>query len=1102
MHDFLATGLTPEQIRADLLDGSAASYPVRWILDDAALVEASPGVGRHPAGLVGYVIERIQRGEAVPEIMGRSWSEFAARRQRQSNALGLITASGLFQREHYERQAGTTFASTRAAVWHFLEEGERAGLSAHPLFESGWFKRQTPSQSPVLLGHYLRTGQTEGAAGPHFDPRVHRASHPACDDHPGGALGHFWEHATPDTLTPADAGVRPAPLGEVLEAIDRTTREYAEQAALTRAPSRRFARWYVAQGLAPVPTSPDRVGDRIAVLSDVRTWGGVVPSTFAGVASQTHPGWRLYVAVDDGDVPAAVQELADRDPRVRLVPTPADTWAERANAVVAATDEPWCAFWSARESWQPTMLASLLGSVGPDTAALGEVVVDPAPPEAPSSKHVVELPEPEWLGPFSAAPGAVWRRQRNLSGFLLPRATLGAAPFRAEAGAAHEWDFLLRTGLDPVHVPSLVTRWTGQDAIPEQTGVTCTAHHVLRSREALDWDAVRAQVADRVTGLVSVLMPTYFDWHFTLRAVDSVLATAPETEVVVVDNGSSPDVLRVLTAALVNEPRVHLHRLPANTNFATGSNVALARSRGSDVVFLNNDTVVRDGWLAPLLAALEEPGVLGAQPLLLYPDDSVQTAGTVFFGHGSVAGHFLAGFPREDVPAPEALRFSAVTAACVALRASVVVGAEGFAPRFANGMEDVDLCLRLVEETGGHFVTSPASVVVHHESKSPTRFVNSESNRLRFLAEWSDRLPAPDPTPYEAAGFAITGLRPIKGLVHPRRRTATETLLGRRDLVVTSGPAAGLPRLRWALKIAAWGGARGDGWGDVAFASDLAAALRQLGQEVVVDRNQAHIRPKSDYLDDVTLTVRGLVPTFPQPGATNLLWVISHPEDVTDEELAGRFDLRYAASDLWATATTERTGVEVRTLLQATNVDRFSPEGPATPGLDTLFVGRTRNVFRPVVRDALAAGADLALFGDGWTDYLDPSLIRADHLPNDQLPAAYRGARIVLNDHWEDMAALGFYSNRIFDAVAAGARVVTDPVAGLTDLFGPSAQDYHSVEELTELLDPAGDRWADDATLRANAEAVARSHSFGARARTLLADVLDHRGVPHHLRDD
>jgi hypothetical protein len=85
--------------------------------------------------------------------------------------------------------------------------------------------------------------------------------------------------------------------------------------------------------------------------------------------------------------------------------------------------------------------------------------------------------------------------------------------------------------------------------------------------------------------------------------------------------------------------------------------------------------------------------------------------------------------------------------------------------------------------------------------------------------------------------------------------------------------------------------------------------------------------------------------------------------------------------------------------------------------------------------------------------------------------------------------------------VASGARVVSDPVEGLDELFGPSVRTYGTVDELRALLDPASDQWADDATITANARRIAREHSFAARARTLLADVLDVRGVTHDLSD-
>jgi hypothetical protein len=297
----------------------------------------------------------------------------------------------------------------------------------------------------------------------------------------------------------------------------------------------------------------------------------------------------------------------------------------------------------------------------------------------------------------------------------------------------------------------------------------------------------------------------------------------------------------------------------------------------------------------------------------------------------------------------------------------------------------------------------------------------------------------------------------------------------------------GRPRLRWSIRISAPADSTGDVWGDLFFAEDLAESLRRLGQSVTIDRLGA---PKRAIADDVVLHLVGLHRPVPVPGAVNILWVISHPELVTDEEFGLDWDERYAASASWGDrrSTAEWT---IRPLLQATNPSRFTPTptGDELP-TEVLFVGKTRNVFRPIVRDAVAAGVDLAVYGDGWEEYIDPSYVRADFLPNDRVPAMYRGARVVLNDHWQDMAETGFASNRLFDAVAAGARVITDAVDGLPEEFGDSVRVYHSVDELAELARADAPGWPDAEERARNAAAVAEHHSFDARAQQFLADAV------------
>ena len=46
--------------------------------------------------------------------------------------------------------------------------------------------------------------------------------------------------------------------------------------------------------------------------------------------------------------------------------------------------------------------------------------------------------------------------------------------------------------------------------------------------------------------------------------------------------------------------------------------------------------------------------------------------------------------------------------------------------------------------------------------------------------------------------------------------------------------------------------------------------------------------------------------------------------------------------------------------------------------------------------------------------------MKGEGVPSTELARYYGAADIVLNDHWDDMLAEGFISNRIYDALASG----------------------------------------------------------------------------------
>jgi hypothetical protein len=240
--------------------------------------------------------------------------------------------------------------------------------------------------------------------------------------------------------------------------------------------------------------------------------------------------------------------------------------------------------------------------------------------------------------------------------------------------------------------------------------------------------------------------------------------------------------------------------------------------------------------------------------------------------------------------------------------------------------------------------------------------------------------------------------------------------------------------LRIAIRIAA-PYQRREHWGDFHFAESLGRAFARTGHPSTVRCRDQELEGSFD----VVIVLRGLERFRPVEGAFNILWCISHP-DLVDYEEFESFDLVLVASYSFAAMLQYVTNSPVFPLLQATDPERFHPiEAPtklSEPARALLFVGNTRHVDRPAVRYAVAGGYPVEVYGSGWKGLIPDQAWKGSYLPNDEVGAAYAAAAAVLNDHWESMQDFGFVSNRIFDSLAAGAKVITDTFPALDRLFG------------------------------------------------------------------
>ena len=271
---------------------------------------------------------------------------------------------------------------------------------------------------------------------------------------------------------------------------------------------------------------------------------------------------------------------------------------------------------------------------------------------------------------------------------------------------------------------------------------------------------------------VSIIVPVHGRAHLTERCLDLVLGELPEDcEVVVVDDASEDGTAGLLDGYLDRYgERIRTVRLDDNVGFARACNEGARAARGARLLFLNNDTEPRPGWLGALRGYAEAhpaAAVVGAK--LLYPTGVVQHAGVVF-GQDGYPHHLYAGFPAEHPAVSHPRRLQAVTAACMLVEREAFERAEGFDAGFHNSLEDVDLCLR-IGAAGGEVHYCPEAVVVHLESASRGREDRFERSVALYRERWRERVRRDDLEVYASDGLLAVEYadsHPVRLTVDPR----------------------------------------------------------------------------------------------------------------------------------------------------------------------------------------------------------------------------------------------------------------------------------------------------------------------------------------------
>ncbi|MFC5648066.1 glycosyltransferase family 2 protein [Paenibacillus solisilvae] len=236
----------------------------------------------------------------------------------------------------------------------------------------------------------------------------------------------------------------------------------------------------------------------------------------------------------------------------------------------------------------------------------------------------------------------------------------------------------------------------------------------------------------------SIIIPSYNGLALLQQAVDSIrmhtLEHETPYELIVVDNGSTDG-----TCEWCIRERVTVISLAENIGFPTACNKGLRLATGDNLMILNNDVTVTEGWLAGLQEALynqPEIGIVGpvtnyasGKQQVDYPFESMQEF------------HRIAAEVRQnrELAAVPILR---LVGFCMLFKRELYTRIGELDERFAPGhYEDDDYCFRA--RMHGYILLMCSNVLVHHQGSvsfkrsSPVEVGQLvERNRQQFIAKW------------------------------------------------------------------------------------------------------------------------------------------------------------------------------------------------------------------------------------------------------------------------------------------------------------------------------------------------------------------------------
>ncbi|MCM3113465.1 glycosyltransferase family 2 protein [Lederbergia lenta] len=214
------------------------------------------------------------------------------------------------------------------------------------------------------------------------------------------------------------------------------------------------------------------------------------------------------------------------------------------------------------------------------------------------------------------------------------------------------------------------------------------------------------------TPLTSIIILTRNNLRFTRDCIFSIYQNTPENyELIIVDNGSTDGTLHFLKSlgkAIIIENE-------QNRGFSGGCNQGLSIANGENIVLLNNDTIVTNGWLARLLWQLNKDdsiGIVGPRSNFVIPEQLISPV-----SYKTMPQMHLFANERASEYEKQGEEVDFLSGLCMIFKRTLIDTIGGFDERFYPGYyEDADFCIRtkIIEKK----LIVANDVFIHHYGSS------------------------------------------------------------------------------------------------------------------------------------------------------------------------------------------------------------------------------------------------------------------------------------------------------------------------------------------------------------------------------------------------